>query len=512
MKKPFNIVFITSDQHRGDCYGFEKRKVKTPHLDELALDGTRFKNCITPNPVCMPSRSSMLTGLLPRTHGVSDNGIDLNPDFGEKGFGRTFANNGYKSGFVGKLHFSCNKTFKPTGTPECRFSLSKLGPDWYGPYMGFDHVETMVGGHYAGLGGDGDIPSPPNVHHYERWLHSGGMGAKRNEQYSSKLSPNLDIPQTWNSGLPVAFHNSTWVGNQTIKFLEKNKDEPFVLWTSFPDPHTPFNCPEPWCYMYNPDEIDLPENPERDFERRPWWHKKTFEGKPNMPDKNLVKHRAKWSRIFPPEEKKLRHLISNYYGMISLIDHNVGRIMTALNDLGIAENTLVIFTADHGELLGDHGLLLKGPFIYESLLRVGCIMKGPNIPKNQVIDDPVSTLDIPATLYDYANITNPMELNGKSLLGLINDKANRDFAYSEWDLRSSRTGLELDLRVARTKSAKLIYEEISQTGEMYILSEDPGEMNNVFNDTAYSKIQKELMDMIKSRPNDAIPKLDQVGM
>ena len=87
-----------------------------------------------------------------------------------------------------------------------------------------------------------------------------------------------------NSGLPVAFHNSTWVGNQTIKFLEKNKDEPFVLWTSFPDPHTPFNCPEPWCYMYNPDEIDLPENPERDFHRRPWWHKQSFEGKPNMPE------------------------------------------------------------------------------------------------------------------------------------------------------------------------------------------------------------------------------------
>ena len=105
-----------------------------------------------------------------------------------------------------------------------------------------------------------------------------------------------------------------------------------------------------------------------------------------------------------------------------------------------------------------------------------------------------------------------MELNGKSLLGLINNKANRDFAYSEWDLRSSRTGLELDLRVVRTKGAKLIYEEISQTGEMYILSEDPGEMNNVFNDTAYSKIQKELMEMIRSRPNDAIPKLDQVGM
>ena len=198
--------------------------------------------------------------------------------------------------------------------------------------------------------------------------------------------------------------------------------------------------------------------------------------------------------------------------MISLIDHNVGRIMTALNDAGIAENTLVVYTADHGEWLGDHGLLLKGPIIYESLLTVGCIMKGPEIPKNLIIDDPVSTIDIPATFYDYANISKPMDLNGKSLIGLINEKDKRDFAYNEWDLRSSRTGLELNLRVARTKTAKLIYEELSDTGEMYILSEDPGEMDNVYNDPSYSKIQKELMEMIKSRPNDALDPLEQVAM
>ena len=132
--------------------------------------------------------------------------------------------------------------------------------------------------------------------------------------------------------------------------------------------------------------------------------------------------------------------------------------------------------------------------------------------KNVVIDDPVSTLDIPATFYDYAKISKPMDLNGKSLMGLMNNKENRDFAYNEWDLRSSRTGLALNLRVARTKDAKLVYEEISDTGEMYILSEDPGEMDNVYNDPAYTKIQKELMDMIKSRPNDALPEIDQVAM
>ena len=175
--------------------------------------------------------------------------------------------------------------------------------------------------------------------------------------------------------------------------------------------------------------------------------------------------------------------------MISLIDHNVGRILTALNDAGIAENTLVVYTADHGEWLGDHGLLLKGPIIYESLLTVGCIMKGPEIPKNLIIDDPVSTLDIPATFYDYSNISKPILLKCKSLMPLLKNNGNRDFAYNEWDLRSSRTGLELNLRVARTKNAKLIYEEISDTGEMYILSEDPGEMDNVY-DPSYSKSKK----------------------
>ena len=139
-------------------------------------------------------------------------------------------------------------------------------------------------------------------------------------------------------------------------------------------------------------------------------------------------------------------------------------------------------------------------------------MKGPSIPQNLIVEDPVSTLDIPATFYDYANISKPMDLNGKSLMSLMHNKDNRDFAYNEWDLRSSRTGLELNLRVVRTKDAKLIYEEISGIGEMYILSEDPGEMDDVYNDPAFSKVQKELMDMINSRPDDALPKLEQVAM
>jgi tripartite-type tricarboxylate transporter receptor subunit TctC len=146
MARPLNIVFITSDQQRGDCFGFEGRNVKTPHLDEMARFGTRFNACITPNLVCQPSRSSILTGLLPLTHGVSDNGIDLPAAVGEHGFAGTLVRAGYDTALIGKAHFTTSHTFSPTGTPECRASSANYPADWDGPYMGF-YVEMMLEGH-----------------------------------------------------------------------------------------------------------------------------------------------------------------------------------------------------------------------------------------------------------------------------------------------------------------------------------------------------------------------------
>jgi arylsulfatase A-like enzyme len=123
-----NILLITSDQQRGDCFGFEGRRVKTPHLDELARGGTRFAACITPNLVCQPSRASILTGLLPLTHGVYDNGVDLDPATGEAGFAGQLGRRGYRTGFLGKAHFATSHTFAPTGTPECRQSYAGVPP------------------------------------------------------------------------------------------------------------------------------------------------------------------------------------------------------------------------------------------------------------------------------------------------------------------------------------------------------------------------------------------------
>jgi arylsulfatase A-like enzyme len=503
-----NILFITSDQQRADCYGFEGRRVKTPHLDAMASAGTRFAACITPNLVCQPSRSSILTGLLPRTHGVDDNGIDLPPETAERGYARTLSDHGYATALIGKAHFTTSHTFAPTGTPECRESTANFGPDWHGPYMGIGHVELMIEGHNC-------FPPmpPPRGQHYERWYHEHG-GEALTKLYHTALPPLTDAAQTWNSALPVAFHNSTWIGDRTIDYLREHRDRPFCAWASFPDPHHPFDAPEPWCYLHHPDDVDLPAHRTLDLERRPWWHRASLEGRPQMANDRLRKFREEASRTPVQTDAQLRHLIANYYGMISLIDHQVGRIRLALRDLGLDRNTIVVYSTDHGDWLGDHGLILKGPMAYEGLLRVGLLVEGPGVPAGKVVPDPVSTVDLPATFCDYAGCTLPDGAHSQTLRPLIErDDASRDFAYSEWELRSSRCGMDLALRTVRTKRHKLTLELNSGAGELYDLADDPQEMDNRFDDTALARVRRELGDMIASRPDDVLATpLPQVGM
>ena len=494
-----NILMITSDQQRGDCFGFEGRPVKTPHLDRLAACGTRFAACITPNVVCQPSRASILTGLLPRTHGVWDNGIDLDDAVGAAGFAGQLGRGGYRSGFIGKAHFSTFHTFAPTGKPENRASTQLYGEDWFGPYMGFQHVELMVGGHNIHL-----PQFPPAGQHYERWYYADGYGEEKKRLHGTHLPPDVGAAQTWHSALPPAWHNSTWCGDRTIEFLRRHREEPFVLWTSFPDPHHPFDAPEPWSRMHHPDEVDLPKHRTLDLERRPWWHRASLESTPSLLSGELRQFRERYSRTPAQTDEQLRHLIANYYGMISLIDHNVGRVLVALDELGLADDTIVVYTTDHGDWLGDHGLILKGPMMYEGLLRVGCIFRGPGVPAGKVVADPVSTLDLPATYYDYAGIAPEGKLHSRSLRPLIEGGARRDFAYNEWDLHPSRCGVALRLRTVRTRTHKLTLELESGAGELYDLVSDPHEMDNRFDDPGARAVRAELADMIRSRPDDAM--------
>ena len=199
--------------------------------------------------------------------------------------------------------------------------------------------------------------------------------------------------------------------------------------------------------------------------------------------------------------------------MLALIDHNVGRIMAELHRLGIADDTLVVYASDHGDWLGDHGLLLKGPMAYEGLMRVPLVMRGPGVPAGKVIDDPVSTLDLGATFLDAAGVERPANWHSRSLLPVLNGKEHRAFALNEWDLNASRCGVELKLRTVRTMTHRLTLEVVSGAGELYDLEADPHELDNRYDDPAIADIRQKLEAMIASRPDDALdPPLEPVGM
>ena len=497
MTRP-NILLISADQQRADCFGFEGRKVKTPHLDQLAADGTRFSACITPSVVCQPARASILTGQLCRTHGVHDNGIDLDPAIGERGFAGALAESGYQTAFFGKAHFSTYHTFEPTGTPECLRSSVAFGADWYGPYMGFQHVELMLVGHNWWA-----PEKPPAGQHYERYYHMDGRGDEKTKLMWENAGDTKNAAQTWHSRLPIAWHNTPWTAERAMEWLKhgRDKDKPFCAWISFPDPHHPFDCPEPWSWLHKPEDVDLPLNRTRSFEGKPWWHQAALENEPGDP-KNAEVRKA-YSRIAPQTDEQLREIIANTYGQISFIDHQIGRLMIALQEAGVADNTIIVYISDHGDWLGDHGLILKGPMHYEGLLRVPMIISGPGIAKGAVCAEPVSTLDLAPTFLDHAGASPLLTQHGRSLRPLLEDtSATRDFALNEWGLLPGRVGVALELRTVRTRTHKMTVDLISGAGELYDLEADPGEMENLFDRPDALALRLELMAMIESRPAD----------
>ena len=222
----------------------------------------------------------------------------------------------------------------------------------------------------------------------------------------------------------------------------------------------------------------------------------------NTPQGGDRKVREEYSRMPPQTDAQLRELIANYYGMISLVDHSVGRVLAALQDEGLADNTVVVFTSDHGDWLGDHGLVLKGPMFYEGLLRVGLIVKGPGVPAAKVVPHPVSTIDLAATFGDYAGTPVEAATHSLSLRPLIEGDTARDHALSEWRLGPARCGVALDLRAVRTRHAKLTLELGTGTGEMYDLRNDPHECENRFDDPAYRGLRDELTQRLMGRPDD----------
>ena len=495
-----NVLLVTTDQQRGDCIGRDRRRVHTPHLDRLGGLGTRFATCITPNPMCQPARASILTGLLPYSHGVRDNGRNMDEALGRDGIGGVFAAAGYRSRFIGKAHFSSNETFAATGTAECYTSTADFPADWHGPYFGFDEVELILRPHHHC-----SWTEPPYTLHYENYLNADGRGGDRWNEAKRHRSPPTGNHQAWRTPLDNGWQTTTWVGDRAVEMVHQMGATPTLAWVSFPDPHPPFLASSPWSDMYDPEEVDIPRHRTLDLDRRPWWHAAFHEHrKKGDAGRAHAAQGANWGATGDLGADALRQITAIYYGMISAIDHQLGRIMDALEEAGQLGSTIIIFTSDHGEWLGDHGLLLKGPMLYDGLLRVPLVMAGPGIPQGAVVKDPVSTVDLRSTLADLAGVAAGAD-DGASLRPVMAAGQGRDFALNEWEVDATRSGIDLDLRTVRTRRHRMTTDLISGAGEIYDLDEDPFETVNLWDDVAAAAVRSELMAIARARAGKDLP-------
>ncbi len=507
MTKRPDVILISTDQQRGDCIGPEGRGVKTPNIDRIGANGVRFSKCITAHPMCQPARASILTGKLPYSHGVRDNGRDLDERFGSEGFAGVFADAGYATRFIGKAHLSSHQTFEPTGRAECYSSAHEYPKDWRGAYFGFQDVDMMLRPHHHTRWYE-----PPQALHYEYWLDQDGKGGERWDRAKAHLPPESGHFQAWRSALEEPWHSTAWIGDRAVEMIEGRGDDPLCAWVSFPDPHPPFLAPEPWGTMYDPEEVTIAAHRDLDLDNRPWWHRSFVESRERTA-KLAIGHDhggVDWAQKGELTDEALRQITAIYFGMISAIDHQVGRILDSLEAAGTLDNTIIIFISDHGEWLGDHGLLLKGPMLYDGLLRVPCLMQGPEVPRGRVIDEPIGTVDIRTTLADYCGIDASAD-HGTSWRDLLDGTGGRDFALGEYEVDARRSAVDLDLMTVRTHRHRMSVDLKTETGELYDMQEDPHELRNLFEDPARSAVRREMMDMIRSRPADQIPVAERIG-
>jgi arylsulfatase A-like enzyme len=486
-REPYKVLLIMTDQQRADTLSAAgNRVIQTPHLDWLAREGTRCARAYVQNPICMPSRATLFTGRYPRSHRVWTNGVPLPAE--EVTLAHILSAAGYRTAAFGKLHFT------PTGGPPGpgRYESNQMWRDparaaelagWRGPYYGLEHVELAIG-HNAPGG------------HYGAWLRREHPDALPLFKPEASRHPRSGAHGSWKSALPAELHASTWVADRTIAYLREQAANraagstgPFFAVCSFPDPHHPFAPPEPWSKMYDPAAMPLPAQRAGELD--------------DLPPHFAAHARGAWHRTGPkpPEYPEglpathLREIVAHYYGMISLADHHIGRVLAALDDLGFAQDTLVLFTSDHGELLGDHGLLLKGPFLYEGLARVPMLWRLPGrIAAGAVLDAPVGHVDVVPTVLDLLGIATPLGVQGQSLVPALAPGAADTSSLRPWVLTEYHTGFwpDLSLKQISTGRYKLTHYGHDAFGELFDLQEDPHELHNRFADAAYSAIRRDL--------------------
>lgn len=458
-----NLLFIMTDQQRYDAISIAGNTIlETPNLDRLAKQGVWFKNAYSPCAVCAPARSSILTGTTVENNGMRTNNLAYYHE--EKGlmtmptFDEILTKNGYHCEYYGKWHSQSSHTSIYRNPKQ----TSKDGESIFGHggqnYVYVDYInenypmpELKPGEHIDKFTKRPYVPDPMDKYYGQDYED---IKEIREKDSQPNFYGKLLVPQE---------HSFTaFQAKETIEAIERLKDTVFSITCSFHFPHAPMIAPEPFYSMYPAEEMVPPASIADNMENSPY---NTANGRMGLP------------AFSDPE--KVKHMISNYYALVHEIDDWVGEILATLDKNGLTENTLVIFTSDHGEMLGAHGLREKNIF-YEESSHIPLIMRFPNeIDKKSKVDGYVSLVDLFPTILDYLQIDEHPS-DGVSLRDLIEGKETKhgEYVVTEWDYRgpvSPNFMIVKDgwkLMIPYTKESKVI-------NAMYDLNTDPIEMNNL---------------------------------
>jgi len=490
-----NVLFIITDQQRADhlsCMG--NSLLKTPHIDSIANDGVRFTNYFCSTPICMPNRASFFTGLYPSVHGTRSNGINLNPKLPL--LSGTLRDHGYHTCNTGKLHFNFyanSQDRKVSSYEEILKGMSGKLPSSSlpTPYYGFDDV-FMTNGH-------GDVITG----HYLEWLEEKQFD---NIDLHKKNISNI-FKLYYETIIPEDLYPTTYIMEKSIEYLEqfsqgKYEQENFFLHCSFPDPHHPVCPPGKYRDLYKSEDIELPSN----FNDGEKLLNHPFIGN-QLRDKRFI-------HLLPQkiDEETFKKFAALTYGSIAMIDDSVGRILKTLEKTGLSENTMVIFTSDHGDYCGDHGLVLKGPAHFRSVINMPLIWKIPKFTKSTVTDSLVGTVDLPKTILNLLGVnkkSHPEGMQGYDITQILKEPTNkvRQQVLIEHDEEIAQDKI-FRLRTLITENHRLtLYDGYDNFGDIFDYEADPYEVSNLWNVEKELKnqlVEKLLREIINVRPR--IPK------
>jgi len=446
-----NLLFLWADQQRPDTMAvYGNTKIHAPNFNRLASECAVFQNPYSSQPVCTPARSTVLTGLWPHTHGCPNNGIPLpktTPAFPE-----ILADSSYRTGYFGKWHLG-DELFPQHGFEEW-VSIEDIYDRGFTPDRGKDQRST-----------------------YDAFLREHGL---KPDLPSDKFS------REFAGRLPIELGKPRFLETKTNDFLRRHRDEPFILYVNFLEPHPPYDGP--FDNEYDPAKIETPPN---------------YMVPPGADEPLAYRVKSVWDRKLHPQEGMdlstdagWRRLIANYWGNVTHIDGAIGGILKTLEDLGLADNTIVVHTADHGELLGAHAMGQKEA-MYEEAVKVPWLMRVPSLGRKQrVVKGRFSHIDLVPTLLDLMGKPIPERLPGKSLVPGIRKGRHDQPVFIEWTPGAGGNGKEApfpgytpeqvhDAKMARRRAVvtadgwKLVLSDVDKH-QLYNLERDPWELHNLF--------------------------------